>query len=211
MTKIKFCGLKSLRDVEYVNLCRPDYVGFVFWPRSKRFVTREPAEQMKGALAPGITAVGVFVDEAPEKVAELLNDGVIDLAQLHGSEDAAYIAKLRSLTDKGLIRAFRVHSVSELAGVEECTADQILLDSGAGSGERFDWSVVKTVKRPFFLAGGLTPENAAQAVQSLHPYALDVSSGIETEGVKDMEKMKAFMNAVRDADRRPTSEGGFKR
>ena len=200
MTKIKFCGLKSLRDVEYVNLCRPDYVGFVFWPKSKRFVERELAEQMKGALAPGITAVGVFVDEAPEKVAALLNDDVINLAQLHGSEDGAYIAKLRQLTGKGLIKAFRVKGREEILSAEQSRAEQILLDSGAGSGERFDWSVVKDVKRPYFLAGGLKPENAKAAVESLHPYALDVSSGIETEGVKDPEKMKAFMKAVRDCD-----------
>ena len=161
---------------------------------------RKLAEEMKGALAPGITAVGVFVDEIPEKVAELLNEGVIDLAQLHGSEDEAYIAKLRQLTDKGIIKAFRVKGEEEILSAEECTAEQILLDSGAGSGERFDWSVVKDVKRPYFLAGGLTPENAGAAVRKLHPCALDVSSGIETDGVKDLEKMKAFMKAVRDAE-----------
>ena len=199
MTKVKFCGLKSLRDVEYVNLCRPDYVGFVFWPKSRRYVERKLAEEMKGALAPGITAVGVFVDEIPEKVAELLNEGVIDLAQLHGSEDEAYIAKLRQLTDKGIIKAFRVKGEEEILSAEECTAGQILLDSGAGSGERFDWSVVKDVKRPYFLAGGLTPENVGEAIRRLHPYGVDVSSGIERDGRKDLDKMEAFVRAVRSA------------
>ena len=139
----------------------------------------------------------MFVDEAPEIVADLLNSGIIDLAQLHGGEDEAYIQGLRQLTDQPIIKAFQIKSRHDLAEAEACTADHILLDSGAGTGNVFDWSVLRDVKRPYFLAGGLSPDNVGDAVRLLHPYAVDVSSGIETDGRKDEEKAAAFIAAVR--------------
>lgn len=197
MTKIKLCGLSRPCDVEAVNELRPDYIGFVFAKKSKRYVSPEQAAALKQLLLPEIPAVGVFVNEAPEAVAELLNRGIIDMAQLHGSEDAAYIARLRSLTDKPLLRAFRVKGPEDIREAEACTADMILLDSGAGTGTVFDWALPTQMQRPYFLAGGLCPENVASAIEALHPYAVDVSSGIETDGLKDAEKMAAFVAAVR--------------
>lgn len=197
MTKVKLCGLRREEDVEAANGLRPDYIGFVFAEKSRRAVTRETAARLKSLLAPGIPAVGVFVNAQPETVAYLLEDGIIDLAQLHGQEDADYIARLRALTDRPLIQAFRVRTAEDVKRAEQSPADYILLDAGAGDGKTFEWELAGSVLRPYFLAGGLTPENAGEAVARLHPFALDVSSGIETDGGKDPEKMRAFMCAVK--------------
>ncbi len=200
MTRVKFCGLRFPEDVAAVNLLRPDWVGFVFAPGSRRRLTPGEAGHLRTLLDPAIPAVGVFVSEAPEAVAELLNRGIIDLAQLHGQEDAAYLSALRCLTDKPLIQAFRIRSAQDLTRALESRADHILLDAGAGDGRVFDWELLRGFPRPFFLAGGLHPENAGQAVRDLQPFALDVSSGIETDGRKDPARMRAFLLAVRQAN-----------
>jgi len=140
------------------------------------------------------------VDEEPETVAYLLNQGLLDLAQLHGHEDDDYIRKLRSLTDKPLIQAFKIRAKEEALRAESSPADYILFDSGAGTGKVFDWNLLADVRRPYFLAGGLSAENAAEAIRILHPFAVDVSSGIETDGAKDKDKMAAFASAVRKED-----------
>ena len=197
MTRIKLCGLSRTGDIEAANTLLPDYIGFVFAPKSRRFVPPEEAAGLRRLLRPEIQAVGVFVNEEPEAVAKLLNEGVIDIAQLHGTEDEAYIRRLRQLTDRPLIQAFRIQSKEDLILAELSSADEILLDAGAGTGTVFDWSLLQNTRRRYFLAGGLTPENAGNAIRSLHPFALDVSSGIETEGRKDPGKMAAFVSAVR--------------
>jgi len=197
MTKMKFCGLTGESDIDVANELRPEYVGFVFAPKSKRYVTPERAAELKRQLAAGIKAVGVFVNDDLYHVAELLNRGIIDIAQLHGSEDEEYIGHLRQLTGKPIIRAYRIKTAEDIAEAEKCTADHVLLDSGAGTGEVFDWKLIKNMKRPYFLAGGLFPGNVENAVEQLAPYAVDVSSGIETDGVKDKVKMAAFAAAVR--------------
>ena len=228
MTKIKMCGLRNLEDIEAVNEWKPDYAGFVFAPESRRYVTAEQAAELKDHLDPQIQAVGVFVDEAPERVAALLNEGVIDLAQLHGSEDEEYLVRLRELTLKPVIQAFRILSREDVVRAMKSSADEILLDSGAGTGSTFNWEVLRMESgydraidaekdgerafctkrnrekslyaeetRPYFLAGGLNPQNVAEAIRRLHPYAVDVSSGIETDGSKDREKIAAFVTAVR--------------
>lgn len=181
-------------------------------------MTAEQAAKLKDYLKPQIQAVGVFVDEAPERVAALLNEGVLDLAQLHGNEDEAYIASLRRLTQKPILQAFRIRTKEDVERAMQSSADEILLDSGAGTGSTFNWEILRTNRagdqamdgeqkrekslhiekiRPYFLAGGLNPQNVAEAIQRLHPYAVDVSSGIETDGSKDREKIAAFVTAVR--------------
>ena len=197
-TKIKICGLRRPEDIDAVNDLKPEYIGFVFFTDSKRYVTPETAKALRAGLNPGIRAVGVFVDEKPETVAGLLEEGVIDIAQLHGHEDEAYLAELRKRTDKPLIRAFRIRSAEDAQQAQASTAEQILLDAGAGDGKTFDWSWLEAVTRPYFLAGGLNPDNVGGAVKSLKPYAVDVSSGVETEGYKDINKMRAFVRAVRE-------------
>lgn len=198
MTKIKLCGLKRPQDIQAANELLPAYIGFVFAPKSRRYVHPDRAEELRRMLNPGIIPVGVFVNETPETVAALLDRGIIDIAQLHGKEDAAYIRRLRQLTKKPLIQAFRVDTPADVAAAQASPADYVLLDSGAGgTGTCFDWSLLQDIQRPYFLAGGLTPENVGGAVATLHPYAVDVSSGIETDGAKDKEKMTQFVRAVR--------------
>ena len=200
MTKIKLCGLSRLCDIEVVNELHPSYIGFVFAPKSPRYVSPEQAAALKGALHPDIAAVGVFVKEQIEQIAALLEEGVIDMAQLHGGEDEAYIGRLRAHTDKPIIKAFRVDSGEDMKKAQESTADYVLLDSGSGgTGTAFDWRLLAQIERPYFLAGGLDASSVTEAVARWKPYAVDVSSGIETDGKKDPEKMRRFVEAVRSA------------
>lgn len=198
MTKIKLCGMSRECDIEAINELCPDYIGFVFAKKSKRYVSPERAAELKAMLSKNIKAAGVFVNEPVENVAELLAKGIIDTAQLHGKEDEEYIAALRRLTDKEIIKAFRVDTVEDVERANASSADYVLLDSGnGGTGTVFNWELTQKITRPYFLAGGLNPDNAAEAVAALKPYAVDVSSGIETDGLKDREKMTRFVNVVR--------------
>lgn len=197
MTKIKFCGLKRKADIEAANALKPDFVGFVFAKDSRRYISPENAAELKSRLSYEISAVGVFVNERPESIASLLDNGVIDMAQLHGDEDETYINRLKEFTRKPVIKAFRISSVSDVLKASASSADMILLDSGTGSGSTFNWRLIKEMSRPYFLAGGLDPVNVIDAVRLLHPWAVDVSSGIESNGLKDIDKMAAFAAAVR--------------
>lgn len=200
MTRIKLCGLSRPCDIEAANELKPEYIGFVFAPKSKRHVTAEKAGELKRLLDPDIKAVGVFVNERLETAAGLLNSGIIDLAQLHGKEDRRYIERLRELTGKPLIQAFQIETEEDIKEARESAAEYILLDSGAGTGTTFDWRLAQKLKRQYFLAGGLTPGNVGEAVRILSPFAVDVSSGIETDGYKNKAKMAAFAAAVRKED-----------
>ena len=193
MTKIKFCGLKTLDDISFANELFPEYVGFIFAPKSKRYVAPAQVAKLRAALSKKILAVGVFVNENISTVAELLNAGIIDAAQLHGNEDDNYIQTLRG-TKKIIIKAFQSDNIAAAQGSR---ADFVLIDAGAGDGKTFDWNLVKNLRREYFLAGGLTPENVGDAIKILNPFAVDVSSGIETDGRKDFNKMAAFAKAVR--------------
>lgn len=202
MTRIKLCGLTCPEGIAAANALKPEYIGFVFAAKSRRAVSREIAAELKARLSPEIKAVGVFVNEAPETVAGMLNMGIIDIAQLHGQEDESYIQRLRNLTNKPLIQAFRVTDAESLQKAEQSPADLILLDSGpGGTGTAFDWTLLDKFKRPYFLAGGLAPDTVGNAVKRLRPYAVDVSSGIETAGKKDEQKMAAFVAAVRNNEK----------
>lgn len=200
-TKIKICGLRRMEDIEAVNGLLPDFIGFVFWRKSRRYVTSEQAEALKKQLDPKITAVGVFVDAPEEEVSDLLNRGIIDIAQLHGHEDEKYISRLRNLTEKPLIQAFQIRAEESaeeiLKKAESSSADYVLIDSGMGSGKKFDWDLLKDFPREYFLAGGLDPENVGEAAARTGAFAVDVSSNVETDGKKDIQKMKAFVEAVR--------------
>lgn len=198
MTKIKLCGLTRMCDIEQANSLLPEYIGFVFAPGSRRYVMPEKAYELRKALCPDISAVGVFVNGPPESIAVLLEQDIIDIAQLHGSEDDAYIRRIRTMTDKPIIKAFRIDGEQDIAAAESSIADYVLLDSGAGgTGTVFDWSLIRNINRPYFLAGGLDSCTVRAAVLQLSPYAVDVSSGIETAGVKDPNKMKEFVHTVR--------------
>ena len=200
MTRIKICGLTRPEDVRYVNTAKPDWCGFILnFPSSRRNVTPEQARALRAGLDPDIRPVRVFVDRPVEEVAALLNSGVISVAQLHGREDNAYISVLRTLAPGCVVwRAFQLRSQADLAAADASGADLVLLDNGRGTGQTFDWSLAGSVHRPFLLAGGLTPESIPRAVAALRPYGLDLSSGVETDGVKDPAKIQAAVTAARE-------------
>lgn len=197
MTKIKFCGLTRPCDIEVANEIKPDYIGFVFAPNSKRRVSYKQAVDLKNLLNKDIKAVGVFLNEDIDQVISLLNLGIIDAAQLHGDESVEYITRIQKETGKPVIKAFQIHSEQDVIYAEKTIADYIILDAGTGEGKTFDWALVENFKKPYFLAGGLNPGNVTDAMRKLHPYALDVSTGIETDGLKDKNKMAEFAAAVR--------------
>lgn len=200
MTRIKICGLTRPEDVRYVNTAKPGLV------RIHPQFPQQPPKRDPGAgarpaagLDPDIRPVGVFVDRPVEEVAALLNSGVISVAQLHGREDNAYISVLRTLAPGCVVwRAFQLRSQADLAAADASGADLVLLDNGRGTGQTFDWSLAGSVHRPFLLAGGLTPESIPRAVAALRPYGLDLSSGVETDGVKDPAKIQAAVTAARE-------------
>ena len=196
--KIKICGLTRLEDIEAANALLPDYIGFVFWERSKRNVTKEQAKELKSRLDSRIKAVGVFVDAEIDFIADLVSCGIIDVAQLHGSEDEDYISQLRErIGGAEIIKAFNINKIESFDEAEKSLADHIMIDSGKGSGIAFDWSKLERLKRPYFLAGGLSTENISEVLASIKPFAVDVSSGVETDGFKDRAKMKRFVESVR--------------
>lgn len=196
--KIKICGLTRLEDIEVANALLPDYIGFVFWERSKRNVTKEQAKELKNRLDSRIKAVGVFVDAEIDFIADLVSCGIIDVAQLHGSEEEDYILQLRErLGGAEIIKAFNINKIESFDEAEKSSADHIMIDSGKGSGIAFDWSKLERLERPYFLAGGLSTENISEVLASIKPFAVDVSSGVETDGLKDASKMKRFVESVR--------------
>ena len=195
MVKVKFCGLKRPCDIAWANELHPDYAGFVF-AGTKRRVSDETAAALRRELDPSIPAVGVFVDDELPHMASLVKKGVIQLIQLHGQEEDALVQQLQTELGVPVIKAFSIANQDDIKRALESRADYILLDQGTGgTGKAFDWSLLKEIDRSYFLAGGLTPQNAAQAAK-LRPYALDVSSGIETDGVKDRDKMTLFMTTL---------------
>ena len=199
MVKIKICGLKRLEDIEIVNKYKPDYVGFVF-AESKRKVSHELASKLKDNLCTDIISVGVFVDASQDEILDLFNRGIIEVAQLHGREDEEYIAGLKDKTDNELkiINAVEMSKDVDLDSYAATRADFLLLDSGKGSGKTFDWRLIrKDLKKEFFLAGGLDVSNVCQAIGEFKPYAVDLSSSLETDGYKDENKIKEIMEVIR--------------
>lgn len=196
-TKVKICGLSREQDIEAANQARPDYIGFVF-AESRRRVTPEQAKRLRERLEPGIVPVGVFVNAPEKEILALLTEGVIDIAQLHGNEDEAFVRRIQEYSGKPVIKAVKVLSEQDVLRWRNSQADYLLLDSGAGSGKQFDWSLIRRCDCPFFLAGGLNAANVVQAIRQIQPYAVDLSSGAETDGVKDPEKMERIVRSVRD-------------
>ena len=198
MTKIKICGLTRPCDIDAVNVAKPDYIGFVF-ADSRRKVTPQQAAELRQRLNPCITSVGVFVNEAIEDIISLAESGVIDVIQLHGDEDEEYITQLKMQTDKLIIKAISVQQKGDVQKWLQTTADYLLLDSkGGGTGRTFDWNLLgDDLVKPFFLAGGLGFDNIEEALNRIKPFAIDVSSGAETDGFKDAEKIDRLVELCR--------------
>ena len=200
---IKTCGMWRDEDIDAVNAAKPDMCGFIVnFPASHRNVSAEEAQRLAAGLEASIVPVAVFVDEDVNAVAAMMNAGIIEVAQLHGSEDEAYIEKLRELAPKcGIIKAFKVADEQSVSAACKSSADMILLDSGNGSGQTFDWSLCASADRPFILAGGLNPENIAAAVEQISPWAIDLSSGLEIEKKKSGQRIAQAVQAARSIRR----------
>ena len=203
-TKIKICGLKSVKDIEIVNKFCPDYVGFVF-ATSKRKIDLENAKQLKALLNPSIKTVGVFVNESIEKILQYEQQDIIDVVQIHGDEDLVYIKQLKKSSHLPIIKAFRIKDSNGLEAqrdlIENPILDSVLLDayhptSYGGLGKCFDWSLLEQIRRPYFLAGGIGSDNIEEALM-YYPYGVDVSSKVETNGIKDEKKIKELIERIR--------------
>lgn len=199
MAKLKICGLTYEADVAAVNEVKPDFAGFVIEvPGRRRSVTPEQVKVLVKGLNEETLPIGVFVDAPPELPISLLRDGTLWAAQLHGNEDEDYIEKIQNMTGKPVIKAFSIKTPEDVKRALRSPGDYILLDQGAGgTGETFDWDLVPPVKRPFFLAGGLAPENLRTAIAKLHPWAVDISSSLETDGKKDPAKIRQLSKMLK--------------
>ena len=200
MVKVKICGLRRPEDIEAANAAKPDYVGFIFVPETKRYVKPDLAASFRRDLAADIQTVGVFVNAPIEEIVAICQAGTIDLVQLHGEEDQAYIAHLKGQVDQNIIKSV---AVGDELVVDPNQADYLLFDSlspsRGGSGKIFDWKMVSAYQeKPFFLAGGIGVENIEEALKVVRPYAVDASSSLETDGVKDPVKMQEFVAKIRE-------------
>lgn len=200
--KIKMCGLKRKEDIEYANVCRPDYVGFVF-ANSKRQVSANEVASLCEHLNPTIKKVGVFVNESLDSIKEIIEESGIDVIQLHGDESKEYVEQLGKVTDKEVWKAVRIQSKEDVAIAITYPVDKLLFDSFSrdgygGTGKKLDLTLLEDIDTsiPFFMAGGFTVDNIEEAIQEIKPYGIDISSGIETDGKKDLDKMKQVMKII---------------
>ncbi len=197
MCKIKICGIMRDQDCDVLNEVLPDLAGFIFWNKSRRCITLDTALRFREKLDRRIKTVGVFVDETPERIAEIAATGAIDVIQLHGHETDETIELVKKLTGKPVMKAFVIKGAADIDPAMKSKADMLLLDNGRGTGESFDWDNLEDVDRLYYLAGGLDPDNVYAAIDRYAPYGVDVSSGVETNGQKDPDKIRRFVKAVR--------------
>ena len=209
MVKLKICGMRRPEDIEMANRHKPDYIGFVF-AESPRKVSFEQAKELSELLSDAIVPVGVFVNEHIKLIVDLFKDGIIEMAQLHGDEDEKYIRNLKdkSIEETGkqipVINAIEIKDGAdyndELLKWRDSASDYFILDSGKGSGKTFDWSLIdkesEFFKNSIFLAGGLNSENLALAIEEFNPFAVDLSSSVETDGFKDEKKIKEIIEIM---------------
>lgn len=195
--KVKICGLYRNEDIEYINTYHPDYCGFIInFPKSHRNITIDRLKQLSPMVDPSIKRVGVFVNEDVDVVISLLKENWIDMAQLHGQEDDAYIQTIKREVNKPVLKFFKIQTKDDIQKAISSRADYILLDNGTGTGQAFDWRMLENIPRDYFLAGGINLQNVKQAMQ-YHPYALDISSGVETDKKKDANKIKEIIERIR--------------
>lgn len=202
MTRLKICGITNEKEINMVNQSKPDYIGFVF-AESRRRITPETAWKLRNGLEPGIRTVGVFVDEPLDMILKLAGEGVIDLIQLHGNEDERTITALKEKTSCPVIKAVRVRNSDQIRRSEKLPCDFLLLDSFqsgtyGGSGVCFDHALIPDLQKPFFIAGGLNAGNIGQLIAQYRPYGVDVSSGAETDGIKDENKIRQLVELISD-------------
>ena len=209
MVKVKICGMRRVEDIEMANKYNPDYIGFVF-AESPRKVSYEQAKELSCLLSDEIVPVGVFVNEHMKLIVDLFREGIIEIAQLHGDEDEKYIKDLKdkSIEETGkeipVINAIEIKDDIDFNDTvlkwRDSLSDYFILDSGKGSGKTFNWSLIdknsEFFKNSIFLAGGLNSENLNSAIEEFNPFAVDLSSSVETDGFKDEEKIKEIIEIV---------------
>ena len=207
MTKVKICGLFRPEDIQYVNKLKPDYIGFMFYKKSTRYVTPEKAAELKQMLDPDIVAVGVFVNDPIDFIADLVEKKVIDMVQIHGDEDEAYMQELHNRINVPIIKAVRVKDESSFDGLENYACDYFLFDTYkkgmyGGTGERFNLTLgdEKRIGKKYFVAGGLDATTVGEVLEHTYAMGVDVSGGVETNGLKDESKIAAFIEAVRSKE-----------
>lgn len=207
--KLKFCGIRRNEDVDFANETRPDYIGFIFYEKSKRFISPELAKQLKARLDKGIKTVGVFVNMPAERLAEF--SAAADIFQLHGDESKEYADKVRSMfPEKEIWKAVRLRSFSDIERAAETNADKYVLDAFSedygGTGKRIDKELlneaVKRLDKPVFIAGGIGADNICETIRSFMPFGIDLSSSIETDGFKDLSKMMNITEILREENLR---------
>lgn len=201
MTRIKICGLMGVEDVAMINTVMVDYAGFVFAP-GRHHLTINQAKELKQHLHNDIQSIGVFVNERMDVIQEICEQGIVDMVQLHGDEDEQYVIELQARIWQPIIRAIRVQCKEQLYDAEQSPCDYLLLDSYhihayGGTGTAFDHTLIPPLKKPFFLAGGLHMDTIDEAILFTHPYAVDISSGVETDGRKDKKKIQAIVERIR--------------
>ena len=203
-TRVKICGITRIEDATAAAQAGADAIGFVFEPKSPRYVKPDQAQAIMRALPPFVTVVGLFVNAAPDAVETVLKHVALDLLQFHGNETPEQCRRYH----RPYIKAIHMHvdvnlhdNARRYADAEGLLLDTAVADVAGGSGQAFDWSRVPSdLGKPVILAGGLTPENVAEAVRQVRPFAVDVSSGVEqSKGIKDAQKISAFIEAVRRA------------
>lgn len=200
--KIKICGIKRKEDIFYVNACMPDYIGFVF-AKSKRNVTLHQAKQLKKELDKKIISVGVFANQEIDVISRAVNEGIIQMIQLHGEESWREIETMKELFNIPIIKAVPVTELNSIIKVQNIPCDYLLFDSGTGgTGKTFSWKILEQIKniqlmKPFFLAGGLNVGNIRKASR-YGAFCLDVSSGVESNGVKDYEKIREIIEIIKN-------------
>jgi len=195
--KIKICGVFREDDIVAVNSALPDFLGFIF-AKSPRMVDFDFAKKLKKNLDKNIKSVGVFVDEKIENIIKLYEAKTIDIAQLHGNEDEEYIAFLKNNTGLEVIKTIK----PTFTKVFPDNADYFLFDTpsekpAGGTGKTFDWSLIPKTNKPIFLAGGLNYGNVIKAIKMVHPFAVDINSGVETNGHKDFQKIIDIVKLIR--------------
>lgn len=203
MCKIKICGITDTAAIPAINRLTPDYVGFIMTRGFKRSVSDDFVKKCGALLNSRIKKVGVFVNDDVHRIAWLVQDGTIDVVQLHGDEDGEYIRALKALTPVAVIKAVGVQGDRVDPWPVEC--DFVLLDSCSkeargGTGKRVAWRRYDEIDKPFFLAGGITPSNVAQAIAAVHPFGVDSSGGLETDGRKDEQKICQYIANIREAE-----------
>ena len=206
-TKIKICGLFRPEDIEAVNIAKPDYVGFIFYPKSHRYVTAERAKALRAGLDPSIKAVGVFVNSGTDEAAGIIRTASLDIAQLHGDETDEDICRLRQECPMlaQVWKAIRIKDGFNIGSLSQySSADKLVLDAYVegygGAGKSFDLNLIKGVDpRRIILAGGLNHQNIREAINTVRPWGVDLSSGVETHSKKDKDKIINIVKLIRNA------------